>query len=176
MKTFIITTKEDNDCYTRICENWFEDSSLIPIHTDSSVISTSLQPEYNYVRVKKDENFRLCLPSCLNPHIPQDKKVDYVLSLICEIVKKLNVPKSELYLVIHAGDLFDQKDGRRITGHVRFNWIHCTPDILTAFQETVEEAHFYQFRHNGNDVSDLLLEPEIEDIPSLCESLIEIIG
>lgn len=176
MKTFIITTKESEDCYKRISENWFEDSNLVSIHTDSSVVSSALQPEYNTVRVKIDDDYRLCLPSCLNPHMPQDKKVDYVLSLITEIVKMFDVPKNELYLVIHAGDLFDRKDGRRITGHVRFNWIHCSPKIFVAFQEVVDEEHFYQFRHNGNDVSDLLLEPEIEDIPSLCESLIDIIG
>lgn len=175
MKTIIITTKESGNCYKIIRDNWFENCSFLTIHTDTSIVGPELQPEYNTVCIKEQDGYRVCLPTCLNPNMPQDKKVDYVLSLICEIIEKLNVAKDDVYLVIHAGDLFDQKNSKRITDHVCFDWIQCSTDIYAKTKQLVEEGHIYQFRHNGNDVSDLLLYPEEEEIKSFCDSLIEII-
>lgn len=175
MKTFIITSKDSDQCQERIIDNWFDACSFLEIHTDSSIVSTELQPEYNTVRVKEDGNYRICLTSCVKPYLPQDTKVNYVLSLITLLIKELAVQKSDVFLFIHAGDLFDQKDSRRITGHVRFSWLNCSSDILNKFQDSVEEDHFYQFRHNGNDVSDILLEPDDEELSSLCETLLDII-
>ena len=123
MKTIIITTKESGDCYQRICDNWFEGCSFLTIHTDTSIVSPELQPEYNTVCIKEQGGYRVCLPSCINPNLLQEKKVNYILSLICTLLKELKTSKNDVYLVIHSGDLFDLKDARRITGNVRISWL-----------------------------------------------------
>lgn len=175
MKTIIITTKDSGNCYQKIRDNWFEDCSYMTIHTDTNIVGPELQPEYNTICIKEKDGYRVCLPSCIKPIISQDKKVNYILSLMCLLIKELKASKSDVYLVIHSGDLFDLKDARRITGNVQFSWLNCNTDILIQLQGMVDEKHIYQFRHDCNDISDLLLDPEEEDYLWFCKSLIEII-
>lgn len=176
MKTIIFTTKDSEDCYQTIKENWFSNSTFIKVRTNSEIIDTSLQSEYNHVSIIENHDYRICLPECVNPQLKQKDKVEYIFSLICSLIKVLKTSKDDtIYLVIHSGDLFELKDARRETGHVCYSWLNCSASILSELQEMVEEKHIYQFRHDSNDISDLLLYPEKEDLIWFCKSLIEII-
>lgn len=175
MKTIIITTKKDDNCYERIRTTWFKNIVPKSICISPNVANTAMLPEYCIVYIKKSGDYRVCLPECLNPHLPQKQRVEYLLSLICSIIYELSIQKKDVYLVLHSGDLFDMQDARRRTGSLPFNWLNCTSDLLNRFCLLVEEKHMYQFRHDDNDVSDLLLYSTDEEISSLCQSIIKII-
>ena len=171
MKTIIITTKEAEECYQTISDNWFDNCTRFTVRVNSVKMDPRLQSEFNIVRVKESEDYRLCLPQCVNPLLPQEQKRDYVLSLACAIAKYFNVEKSELYLMFHSGDLFSLDDSRRRTGLLSVSDISCSPEVLSVFNMYTQGGHVYQFRHDENDVSELLLEND-GDIAEIGQKMI----
>lgn len=173
MKTIIITTKMSENCYNRIRENWFENCKSYKVKTDASLARYDLQSNINILRVIETEDFRVCLPTCVNPELGLDDRIEYVLSLVCTIAKYFDVPKDELFILFHSGDLFDIQDAMRKTGPLLFNRIYATPNRLKQLGNIVEEEHLYQFRHDSS-ISNLLLYSEDKDASYLCQTIIEI--
>lgn len=175
MKTIIVTTKMSDNCYNRIRETWFKNCKSCQVQTDASLARPDLQSKKNILRVIEAEDFRVCLPTCVNPELGLDDRIEYVLSLVCTIAKYFEVPKDELFILFHSGDLFDRQDAMRKTGPLLFNRIYATPNRLKQLENIVEEEHLYQFRHDSR-ISDLLLYSKDKDVSSLCQSIIEIMS
>lgn len=167
MKTIIFTTKESEDCYQTIKDNWFRDSRIVKVRIQKVFIDTKIQSEYNNVRVIESCDYRLCLTQCMDPRLPQEVKADFVLALVCEIAKVFNSSKEDLYVMFHSGDLFSLGDSRRRTGILPLSDISCSPELLSSFKEYAIDGHLYQFRHDVNAVADFLLE---------CEGNAEVLG
>lgn len=175
MKTIIFTTKESEDCYQTIKDNWFSKSNIVKVRVQMVNIDTKIQSEYNLVRVIESVDYRLCLPQCVNPQLSQEKKADFVLALVCEIAKEFNVEKKDLYIMFHSGDLFSLGDSRRKTGILPLSDISCSPELLSSFREYAIDGHLYQFKHNVNAVADFLLECE-GDADALGNKMIKFFG
>ena len=174
MRTIIFTTKIEEECYQTIKENWFVGSRLHRVRIDNIDIDTSLQSLFNNVWVKEDNEYRICLPQCVNPQLPQKQKADYVLSLVLGISKYFDIRKDDLYIAFHSGDLFSLGDSRRKTGHVPITEIPCSPQILNEFRNYVLEENVFQFRHDCNRIANFLLDKE-GDIVKLGEAMINFI-
>lgn len=164
-----------DNCYNRIRENWFENCKSYKVQTDASLTRPDLQSKKNILRVVEVDDFRVCLPSCVNPDLGLDDRIEYVLSLVSTIAKLFDVPKDELFLLFHSGDLFDTQDAMRKTGPLLYNRIYATPNRLKQLENIVEEEHLYQFRHDSS-ISDLLLYSKDKDVSFLCHSIIEIMN
>lgn len=174
MKTIIFTTKDAEGCYQTIKDNWFVGSYLLQVRTANVDIDANLQSVFNNVRIKESKDYRVCLPQSVNPQLPQDQKVAYVLSLVSEIAKTLKIEKDDLYIVFHSGDLFSIGDPRRKTSHVPISEIPCSSVVLNEFIKYVQEGHVYQFRHDYNSIANYLLDND-GDVSALGLNMINFI-
>lgn len=175
MKTIFITTKDAEDCYDIIVDNWFTNCIDKKMIRTSISIDLSKQASFNTVKIKRgySGSFQAILPQSVNPSL--DNKADYVFDLACLIAKELKIPQNEYYLLIHAGDLFPLGDVNRTEGHISINELPCSNDIKTRLAEVVDEKHIYRFRHNENIIKELLIDTSEEDISELVSPIIDII-
>lgn len=171
MKTLIITSRDRDNCYNRIREKWFSKGNIIRVTTNARIVRSDLQSLQNNVRFITTEDYRLCLPSCVNPELSVDDRTEYALALVCAISVHFEVPKDELYVLFHAGDLFNIGDQNRITGALYFDNIYGTPERMDDFESIVEENHLFRFRHDS-DISDMLLFSNDKSVSTLCAALI----
>ncbi len=172
LKTLIITTKQADECYSRIRASWLTNSKgyRVPI-ADAQLARPDLQFPINTVRVAENDDYRVVLPTCVNPDSPLDDRIEYVLSLICAISKQFQISRDDLYVMIHSGDLFDTHDANRTTGPLYFDDIYATPRRIEILKHIVKEDNLYQFRHDSR-ISDFLLSSNNGNISTLCESII----
>ena len=175
MKYIFITTKESEDCYNIISENWFEKNELVNVKTNIS-IDTSKQAAINIVKVASSDDFCAFLPECVNPGFVENIKSDYVLDLACSLAEQYKIERENFYLIIHAGDFFSLGDSRRITGRVSIDDIPCSTEIRNKVLEHILSEHIYCFRHDENAVKTLLIDEYGDNISVLASTLIDIVA
>lgn len=172
MRTLIITTKEEGNCYEKIRENWLSNGKSILLKTDAKLSRSDLQLIDNFISYVETEDYRLCLPKYIYQGSSVEDRIEYALSIVCAISKHFEIPKNDLYVMFHAGDLFNNGDPGRKTGALYFRDItNNGSKRMNEFKDIVDENHLFRFRHDSS-ISELLLEPQDETVSELCATII----
>lgn len=172
MKTLIITTKKEDNCYEKIRKKWFNDPERICVKPDAVLSQHNVQLLNNIVLYVQTKDFRLCLPNCINPQLKLNDRIEYALSLICAIAQEFSVSKQDLYVLFHSGDLYDLSDPNRKTGPQRFNDIYAKENRMDIFKSIVDENHLFCFSHTSC-IWHMILYPGTNSISTLCAGIID---
>ena len=170
MRMLFITSKNELGCYTRILQNWFQDSEHLIILNHKG----NLTLDVNY-KVSESQEHCVCIPPCVDIDLPERIKTEIVIDELKKTLdglaleKGYKFKKEDVYLLIHSGDLFPLGDARRENG--RINISAFPANLQRNIKELVSNNHIFQFRHDKNDITIALLRMKGEDVTELFEMI-----
>lgn len=172
MKVLFITSKNEHGCYTRILQNWFQDSE----HLIITNLKGNLTLDVNY-KVSESQDYCVCFPPSVDPDLPERIKTEVVIDEVKKILQGLSIEKGyqfkkeNVYLLIHSGDLFPLGDARRENGKISISAFPA--DLQSSIKDIVSDDHIFQFRHDKNDITIALLRIRGKDVAELFEMIIK---
>lgn len=179
MKTIIITTKNPEQEYRKISDNWFKNCYSYDVESNIKLGQYSSQSCYNSIQVleSSDKLFRVVLPEVVSSDLDALEKADYILDLMCVIIEKFRVQKDDVFCFIHSRDLFTLDDHRSGYGIVYNNSLQCSESVRNRVEGFIADGHIFQFHHTENAVKRILIDVPPEnsnDMATLCSSLMRI--
>lgn len=174
MKLLIITSKKEQHCYERIIRNWFQECEIFNIPNKNGIVD-----EVKY-KFSSSKEHCVCIPTCVDPELPEKEKTEIVIDEVEKILSHfrdnlhINIEPSDLYLLLHSGDLFPLGDARRENGLLRLSAFPF--EYTDSLKKIISDGNIFQFRHTRNDVTLALMGMEGGDISLLFNRINDIIS
>lgn len=172
MKILIVTSKNEKGCYKRIISNWFE------VHDSFNIkdLGGNIAKEVIY-KTSHSNDCCICLPSCIDPDLPEAVKIEIVVDEVAKILVKLEEKgiksaPSDVFLLLHSGDLFPNGDARSENGLVRLSTFPT--ELSNKLANIVSEGNVFQFHHTRNDITYALMGMSGDDISTLFDRIKDI--